>query len=305
MLTKVLGVVGRILVAAGLLLLAFTAYQLWGTGLVEAHDQSVLRSELARSLPPGAVDRAAGLAGAPPTSTIPPAAAPPRAAPAVGRPVGVLDIPRIGLDQVIVEGVDAPQLRTGPGHYPGTPLPGQAGNAAVAGHRTTYAHPFYDLNELGPGDQIVITTPQGIFVYADRQSLVVAPTDVGVLDPTATPQLTLTTCNPRYSAATRLVVHAVLVRSLLFADHGPAGPGRTAAASGAGGADGLAGASGDGSWPAAVAWGLGTVALGLAVVVVGRRARHPWVVYVPGAGLLLVALFFFFGSLTPLLPASF
>ena len=197
MLTKVLGVVGRILVAAGLLLLAFTAYQLWGTGLVEAHNQSVLRSELARSLPPGAVDRAAGLAGAPPTSTIPPAAAPPRAAPAVGRPVGVLDIPRIGLDQVIVEGVDAPQLRTGPGHYPGTPLPGQAGNAAVAGHRTTYAHPFYDLNELGPGDQIVITTPQGIFVYADRQSLVVAPTDVGVLDPTATPQLTLTTCNPR------------------------------------------------------------------------------------------------------------
>lgn len=308
MFRKALGVLGRILVAVGVLLLLFTTYQLWGTGLVEAHSQSVLRAQLNRSLPSDAGALAGRLAGrlaarsGSPSNT--PAVAPPRAAPAVGRPVGAIDIPKIGLDQVIVEGVQAPQLRTGPGHYPDTPLPGQAGNSSVAGHRTTYAHPFFNLNELDPGDQIVITTPQGIFVYADRQSLVVAPTDVGVLDPTTTPQLTLTTCNPRYSAATRLVVHAVLVRSLLFAGVAPVGPVPHGPGRGAQGA-GLAGGDGSGAWLPAVLWALGTVALGGVVWLLGRRVRHPWAVYLPGAVVLLVPLFFFFGSVSPLLPASF
>ena len=66
---------------------------------------------------------------------------------------------------VVVEGTDADQLRSGPGHYPGTPLPGEAGNVAIAGHRTTYLHPFYNLNELVPGDAIDILTVQGLFVY--------------------------------------------------------------------------------------------------------------------------------------------
>jgi len=230
--------------------------------------------------------------------------APPRAAPAVGQPVGVIDIPKIGLDQVIVEGVQTPQLRTGPGHYPGTPLPGQVGNTAVAGHPTTYAHPFYNLNELHPGDQIVITTPQGIFVYAARRTLVVAPTDVGVLDPTVTPQLTLTTCNPRFSASTRLVVRAALVRSLLFADVPPDSPPAAAGPTGPG-ADGLAGAAGGGAWPPVALWALGTVALAVAIWALGRRLRHPWVLWLPGAVVVLVPLFFFFGSISPLLPASF
>ena len=235
MLVRVLGVVGRLLLGAGILLLLFTAYQLWGTGLVEAHSQARLRAELAPSLAPGARSEARRLGATGGGSTGPPAVAPPRSAPSLGRPVGMLDIPRIGLDQVIVEGVGAPQLRTGPGHYPGTPLPGQAGNAAVAGHRTTYAHPFYDLDKLTRGQRIVVTTPQGIFVYAVRRSLVVAPTDVGVLDPGATPELTLTTCNPRYSAATRLVVQATLVRSLLFA-HVPPPPPAPEGPGGGGGA---------------------------------------------------------------------
>jgi len=303
-LLRVLGVVGRILVAAGVLLLLFTAYQLWGTGLVEAHSQSVLRSELNPSLPAGARAEAGRLADRPRGFAGPPPVAPPRTAPAVGRPVGVIDIPKIGLDQVIVEGVQAPQLRTGPGHYPGTPLPGQAGNAAVAGHRTTYAHPFYNLNELTPGDRIVITTPQGIFVYAARRTLVVAPTDVGVLDPTVTAQLTLTTCNPRFSAATRLVVHAALVRSLLFADAAPQSPPAPARAGGTG-ADGLAGVAGGGAWGPAALWALGTMVLATAVWALGRHLRHPWALWLPGAVVVLVPLFFFFGSISPLLPASF
>ena len=87
--------------------------------------------------------------------------------------------------------------------------PEKPGNVAIAGHRTTYAHPFYNLNELGPGDSIYILTEQGFFHYKVATSQVVAPTDVAVLDTVPNQStLTLTTCNPRYSAATRLVVTA-------------------------------------------------------------------------------------------------
>ena len=65
----------------------------------------------------------------------------------------------------MVEGVDLKYLSEGPGHFPGTPLPGQAGNAAVAGHRTTYKAPFNRIDELQPGDKIFITTLQGHFTY--------------------------------------------------------------------------------------------------------------------------------------------
>lgn len=110
----------------------------------------------------------------------------------------------------IVEGTGEGQLQQGPGHYPGTPLPGEAGNSAIAGHRTTYAAPFYNLNELQPGDLIYIQTSQGIFDYSVSYSETVSPTDTAVLDDTTVPQLTLTTCNPRYSSTQRLVVVALL-----------------------------------------------------------------------------------------------
>ena len=78
--------------------------------------------------------------------------------PKVGTPIGLMTIPKIGMrGAAIVEGTDEHQLQQGPGHYLGTPLPGQAGNAAIAGHRTTYGAPFYDLNVLQPGDPITIT----------------------------------------------------------------------------------------------------------------------------------------------------
>ena len=122
-----------------------------------------------------------------------------------------LVIPRIGLDMVVVEGTDTADLREGPGHYPTTPLPGQPGNVAIAGHRTTYAHPFYNLNELSPGDVIELSVPGHDWRYLVTTQLVVAPTDVAVAGPLGPGSwLTLTTCNPRYSAATRLVVRALL-----------------------------------------------------------------------------------------------
>ncbi len=125
--------------------------------------------------------------------------------------MGLLSIPKIGLLDAIVEGVGEAQLEQGPGHYPGTSLPGEAGNVAIAGHRTTYAHPFYNLDALSPGDNIYILTAQGLFQYTVSGSQVVAPTDVAVLDTVpGKSTLTLTTCNPRYSAAQRLVVTANL-----------------------------------------------------------------------------------------------
>ena len=183
-----------LLVAAGLIVL-FVAYQLWGTALVHWQGQRDLRSRFDRAL----AEARATDHGASPT---------PIRYPAVGDPMAVIVIPRIGLDQVVVEGVGTGQLAVGPGHYPGTALPGQPGNSGIAGHRTTHGAPFNALAQLVPGDPVVLTTLQGSFTYRVTRSQVVAPDDVAVLRPTVGPRLTLTTCNPKYSAAQRLVVEA-------------------------------------------------------------------------------------------------
>ena len=123
-----------------------------------------------------------------------------------------IEIPSIELDAKVVSGVQPEDLKQGPGHYPDTPMPGQFGNSAIAGHRTTYGQPFYRLDEVAPGDEIVLTTVQGRFVYratgseivdADRSDV------VATTDPTIA-RLTLTTCHPRYSATRRLIVSAEL-----------------------------------------------------------------------------------------------
>src|SRR5207253_1324674 len=84
-------------------------------------------------------------------------------------------------DKAVVEGVGTEDLKKGPGHYPQTPMPGQKGNAAIAGHRTTYGHPFYDLDSLKPGDDVLVSTKQGKFRYQVDHSTVVDPHDVQVL----------------------------------------------------------------------------------------------------------------------------
>lgn len=120
-------------------------------------------------------------------------------------------IPRINIDRVVVEGTSESDLIMGPGHYVGTPLPGQQGNVAIAGHRTTYGAPFYNLDKLRPGDLIEISTKVGTFHYSVVRSLIVSPSDNSVLAPSSIPVLTLTTCNPLFSASTRLVVVAKLI----------------------------------------------------------------------------------------------
>lgn len=111
----------------------------------------------------------------------------------------------------VVEGVGIVDLRNGAGHMPGTALPGQPGNAVISGHRTTYGQPFHELDLLDPGDRIEVDTALGTHVYEVREILVVGPKEVWVTDPREGGWLTLTTCNPKFSARERLIVVAELV----------------------------------------------------------------------------------------------
>jgi sortase A len=130
-----------------------------------------------------------------------------------GDAVGKIQIDRIGLDTVFVEGTDAGDLRKGPGHYSGTPLPGQRGTVAIAGHRTTYGAPFRNINKVRPGDEITVAMPYGRFTYRVERTRIVPPTAVWVTQRVSYDRLILSACHPLYSAAKRIVVFARLVRS--------------------------------------------------------------------------------------------
>ena len=142
----------------------------------------------------------------------------------VGDPVTRLTIPSLGVETVVVEGTSPAALRAGAGHYPNTPLPGERGNVAIAGHRTTYGRPFNRLDELAVGATIVLETPVGTYTYEvvphpahvpnpcpNEACWITTPRDWSVVAPTDRPSLTLTTCHPKGSAQQRLIVRAALV----------------------------------------------------------------------------------------------
>ncbi|MGH1502263.1 MAG: class E sortase [Acidimicrobiales bacterium] len=241
----IIGAVGRTLIGMGLIVLAFAGFQLWGTGLQEARAQAALADEfeerqeavaalLTTTVPtPTTAPTTAPDAGstdqdgdaAPTSTTAPP---PPEVAPELaeilmpdqGEVLGSIEIPAIGVEREIVEGTGRGDLQRGPGHYLGTPLPGQAGNSAIAGHRTTYGQPFHDLDLLQPGDPIYVETLQGRFRYevlpqTDAEGnevghYIVHPSQIEVLDDVGDNRLTLTACHPKYSARQRIIVQAVL-----------------------------------------------------------------------------------------------
>jgi sortase A len=286
------------------LILLFVAYQLWGTGLKEAASQHALKHQfetsLARQHRSAATHPSTGSAQSQPQPDAPPP-------PPAGQAVGILKIPAIDLEKVVVQGVGEDDLQQGPGHYPETPLPGQAGNAAIAGHRTTYGAPFFRLNELVSGDDILITTSQGAFRYVVQQSMVVDPNDSAVVGPTPGNHLTLTTCTPPYSAAQRLVVVAALAGPANPAS--PPAPASTRPASPA-----VVGSSAldepSREWLPSFGWGAGfAAAFGLAWWLVRRwgpvsrrRRLLMWLACAPVLGTLL---FFFFANVSVLLPAQY
>ena len=130
-----------------------------------------------------------------------------------GAAIGRIVIPAISLDMVVVQGTDAAALAKVPGHYVDSPMPCTVGDVAIAGHRTTFLHPFYDLNHLKAGDIIDLSTRTASCRYQVSETpFVVLPSDTAVV--AATPgqfTLTLTTCNPIGSSAQRLVVKAQLL----------------------------------------------------------------------------------------------
>jgi len=187
---------GSYLVVLGISLLAYVGYQLWGTGTYTARAQSMITADLH-------------------THGFP-------SRPVSGGAVGFIKIPRIGLNMAFVQGVDAAALAKGPGHYPRSPLPGNGGNVVIAGHRTTHLAPFWSIDALAPGDQIMLQTRRGTFLYRVQWVKVVVPAALWVTGTTRAPSLTLTTCNPRFSQRQRLVVRAVQIYGAVpggFMDH--------------------------------------------------------------------------------------
>ena len=286
-LRSALSTIGTVMTGAGVLILLFVGYQLWGTGVYTSRQQDDLKAQFrnrATVKPPPSGS----------TTTTVPLATP------TGEAVAIIRIPRIGAEHAVVQGVSLADLRKGPGHYPETPLPGEVGNAAVAGHRTTYGAPFNRLDELSPGDDIEVTTARGAFTYKVQGTSVVRPNQVEVLAPTPDARLTLTTCNPKYSAKQRLVVVASLASGKPSTPPPPA-PGKD------GGkhatlADAALGGSGE--RVNTVAWGLVTALVGALWWLAVRRRRH-WTRYAAGVIPFLAVLVTFYSHLERLLPANF
>ncbi len=234
---SIIGGIGRALITLGLLVLAFAAFQLWGTSWQEARNQSALEDEfaeqraaLAAIAPELAATTTPGptISGETTTTAVPTTLSPEvlqaiaeELVPERGEVLGSIQIPSIGVDKQIIEGTSRDDLRKGPGHYPSTPFPGQAGNAAIAGHRTTYGAPFGDLDLVQPGDQIIVETVFGTFYYEvipqidengdEAGHFIVDDSAVEVVEDQGDNRLTLTACHPKYSAAQRIVVSALLV----------------------------------------------------------------------------------------------
>jgi sortase A len=201
-------ILGWALIWTGLFIFGYLAWQLFGTDLVNERVQAQASDDLhgffeveREHLPQ--VQAVEGQEG--------PLEYHPEAEPAENTEFARLLVPTLGLDAVVFEGVTGDALAQGPGHMPGTPLPGQPGNSVISGHRTTHGRPFFDFDLLRPGDRIEVETSIGKHVYEVRETLIVAPTDVWVTDDKAGGWLTLTTCNPTFSAKERLVISAEMV----------------------------------------------------------------------------------------------
>jgi sortase A len=224
------------------------------------------------------------------------------AVPIYGGIVGRIEIPSINVDKLIVAGVDGAALKRGPGLFPGSPLPGQFGNVAIAGHRTTYGAPFSRVNEMASGDTIILDTTKGRYTYTVTGSPRIVPaTAVEVVATTDNTRgdLTLVSCHPKWSSAQRIIVSATLsstitpepitVFSSAVTENAPLTEGWFRDTS---------------IWPAVVVWALllGLIATG--AVIAMRRGLRRRVVYPAAVIVFLPSLYMFFENLSGLLPTN-
>ena len=208
---RIMRVGGEILITFGLVVLLFAAYEVYGkASAIESH-QNVLAHRLDKVW----------------TQPVPGAATLSDASIEPGTPIARLYIPVMKLHWVVVEGVDVGDIRYAPGHYPGTAMPGQIGNFSVAGHRVPSL--FWNLQDVRPGDQVVIQTQDNWYIYRVTVNEVVTPHSIEVVAPTpdrigvapTVATLTLTTCNPKWNDYQRMVVHAELVATMPYEDGPP------------------------------------------------------------------------------------
>jgi len=171
-LVTILRGVGQTFITAGLVILLFVGYELWFTNIQTARVQRHLTTTIEQQWQHGA-----GPSFVTPADLLKPIP--------VGTGFAVIRIPRFGRNwgKVVVQGVGVPDLKRGPGHYPGTQLPGQIGNMVISGHRTTHGAPFNRIDELKPGDAIVIETRDTWYTYRVLRTEIVRPTAVDVTYP--------------------------------------------------------------------------------------------------------------------------
>jgi len=265
----------RVVVVTLIMLALFAAFLFGASNLEQARSQAALLTELSAVLPSGTI----GALDTP----IP-----------LGDPVALLEVPNLGLRQVIVEGSSPDELKRGPGHLPISSLPGEVGNSVVFGRHSTYGGPFRNLSALAEGDQIVVTTGQGVFVYEVTASTPVPREQTQFYQPTADSTLTLVTSASGSPWADRLAVTSELVGN-------PVGiPSRPIATIG----DSALGTSGDAlGYPLAVFWAL---MLGVAVAVATRLYRR-WpsmAAYVITAPVILLLLWLTFENLARAMPGT-
>jgi len=215
---SVIGVLGELLITAGAVVLLFLGWQLWWNDMMMANSQSQASTDISRhwiekaTKDPAAVKPAPADYGDPVIAT----------APAETEPFAVLYIPRFGANyhRTIAEGIKTNVLnspRTGIGHYPGTQMPGEVGNFAIASHRSANGGGMHLINEFQLGDPIYVQTADGYFTYRFRDLQYVPPTAATVLAsvpgrPDLAPVdriITLTSCNPLLSTAERIVAYGV------------------------------------------------------------------------------------------------
>jgi sortase A len=127
--------------------------------------------------------------------------------------LGSLEIPKLNINAPLLEGITLNTLNHGPGHWPGTALPGHVGNVVIGGHRTSHSRPFRHIDQLVPGDEVILTTPEGRFVYKVTGTQIVKPNAMWIVDQQPTYTATLFACHPVGSTKERIVVFLELTRS--------------------------------------------------------------------------------------------
>lgn len=274
-LNSILDVIGRTLIASGLLLLAFVGYQLWGTGIAETRAQSSLERQF-RSQP--------------------------AAIPVYGGIVGKIEIPSIDVEKWVVAGVGYKELERGPGLFSGSPLPGQLGNVAIAGHRTTFGAPFSRIDEVKDGDVITMTTTKGSFTYIVKGApRIVDASDVHVVKTVdkSKAMLTLVSCHPKWTSKQRIIVQADLSSTIpaqpptVFEPNSP----ETEVLNEGWFHDPSA-------WPGVIGLALLLIGIVIGAGLIRKTGRSRWVVYPITLLIFVPVLYVFFGYLTRLLPTN-